>query len=186
MNNIAQKCIEWNAQRFERKYDYAINAKLLIEETSELFDAPDHVEMMDAVGDIAFVAMGLFWKIGFSVEHVHAIMTELDMRTANMAQCHQWTIQVEEWVFEHIDPSIPAVHPGLSLATHCLFITALGVLRGAGLQHEFYNIVDAICDSNNTKAIKKTSHTEKANINKGDTYVPPTKRLIDIACSNGR
>ena len=79
------------------------------------------------------------------------------------------------------DPDITHKAIAIQLALHTTFITALGTLRSIGLQHRFFDIVQAICDSNNTKEVKgKTEAGIKANIDKGDKYISPTNTLAEI------
>lgn len=69
----------------------------------------------------------------------------------------------------------------MNLALMSIFVTALGALKGMGMQMAFYDVLYAICDSNDTKEVKgRVSATVKANISKGDNFVPPTKKLAEI------
>ena len=181
MLNIAERCILWNSQRYDQVWNYDLAAKLLLEETEELFLATKPVDKLDAIGDITFVAMGVFWKLGFTTEQVTEIMHGIDLSKCSMMEANMYAQDVIYSAMDILDDNLKGAFPGLSLACHCLFVTALGQLRGMGLQHKFYEVVHAICDSNATKEIKgKVDPSVKANVVKGAGFVPPTEALLEI------
>lgn len=180
MMTIAERCILWNSQRYDQVYNSELAIKLLLEETEELMNAPTLVETLDAIGDIAFVAMGVFWKLGYNAEQINDIMHGQDFATMDMNEAY-WRQNEIMWNAAEQTTDIEGAFPGIQLALYSLFVVALGVARAQGLQHRFYDICHAICDSNATKEVKgKTASDVKANVNKGAGFVPPTKALQDI------
>lgn len=180
MSNIVKKCIAWNAARYDRVYDYKLAASLLTEETLELFSATSAVEKLDAIGDIVFVAIGVFWKLGLSERDIEDILCVDNRYLANMdmREIYLGCDTIQSFVFDNIDETIDGSYPGAAMATYCLLLIALGALNGLGMQRYFYDVVDAICESNNTKELKgKVDPSIKANISKGTGFVPPTARL---------
>lgn len=179
--NIVTRTIEWNAARYDQVYDYALAGKLLNEEVMELFRAENDVEKLDAIGDIIFVAIGVFWKLGLSVEHIEdlfGVHHEEYLKNVDMETIHENCNKVQSFLFDVLPEDLDGAYPGVALATYCSFMVALGSLSGMGLQDRFYDVVMAICDSNDTKEVKgKTDPTVKANGVKGEGYVPPTKAL---------
>lgn len=177
-----QRVINWNAQRYDQVYDYNLACRLLLEETEELFQATSVVEKMDAIGDICFVAIGVFWKLGFTNQQIYDMLYVHDLRSVTMEEAHNCTIWLQSVAFDIIgEKEEEGVYPGFTLALFSLFIVALGALRGLGLQNLFYEILHAICDSNDTKAVQgKVASNVKANTTKGLGYVPPTAKLFEL------
>lgn len=191
MTNIVRKCIAWNEARYDRVYDYNLASKLLIEETLELFQAENDSDRLDAVGDIVFVAIGILWKLGVSPEHIEDILGVNNLYFAgDGAEIEKINVvidNVQSFLFDTLSEDLEAAYPGIALTLYSLFIVALGTLHGMRLQHRFYDVVDAICESNNTKELKgKTDPTVKANLVKGEGFVPPTDALLRILIEEGR
>lgn len=183
MPNIVQKCVAWNAARYDQVYDAHLAQKLLTEEILELFQATNPIDKLDAIGDIAFVAIGVFWKLGLSTEQIEDIFSTEEelLKTIDMEGIYVNCNNIQSFVFDVIDENIDYSYPGTALATYGCFMVALGALSGMGMQNYFYDVVMAICDSNDTKEIKgKTDPSVKANMVKGNSFVPPTAKLEEI------
>jgi hypothetical protein len=183
MKNIVEKCIEWNAARYEREYSHILAVKLLLEETNELFNARILSEQLDAIGDITFVAIGVMWKAGIPSEIITKMFYDFDLSKLTIEECYDLCCSIHNTYINNTDPKadINDALQGVDFACSSTFITAIGTLRGLGMQNCFYEIVHAICDSNDTKEIKgKVSANIKANINKGSNYIPPTETLNKI------
>lgn len=183
MTNIVQKCIAWNKARYDQVFNYELAAKLLIEETKELYAAKDIIDKLDAIGDIVFVSIGVFWKMGLSNSIIEQLYDVNKKGLANfntdysVAYCND----VSLYCIDNINPNVPAALPAITLACYSSFVTALCAIDGLGLIHRFYDVVDAICESNNTKEIKgKTPAHIKANVEKGTSYVSPKYALMAI------
>jgi len=181
MENIVQKCIDWNAARYEQVFNYELASKLLLEETDELFEASSVNEMLDAIGDITFVTIGVMWKLGLHRDYIKEVFYANPIHTMNAITLQNLCCKVLYESLDQVDLVAEGAYPGLSLALHCTLITAVGALRGLGMQASFYDIVDAICESNNTKEIKgKVDPSVKANVVKGAGFIPPTAKLNEI------
>jgi len=190
--NIVEKCIAWNAARYDQILDLDLAVSLLTEETNELFEAgSDNVEVLDAIGDIVFVAMGILWKAGmpdYVIEQLLGI-DRADEDIGTEAATH----------FQRMDAKLLYTMYPVALATvsefseewdtfaamNAALIAIYGIvlprLMNMGMEEAFYDIVDAICNSNNTKVIKgKTDPSIKANIDKGTSFIPPTMALQRI------
>lgn len=191
--NIVQKCIAWNAARYDQELDLDLAIRLLEEETKELHDAgKDLIQVLDACGDIVFVAIGIFWKakmddyvieqiLGY--EHADELIESVDIHEAlktmdekllytayplALASVSEFS---DEWEY----------FAAMNAALLAIYGIVIPRLMAMGMLAELYNIVDAICNSNNTKVIKgKTASNVKANIDKGNSFVPPTLALQRI------
>lgn len=189
---IAERVIDWNSKRYDQVYNSELAVNLLLEETAELFATNDKVEKLDAVGDIVFVAIGVLWKLGFTANqisnavHGQAYEQELNIEQASFVDLFNYSKALEYDALEAEEiQDVKGAYMGLNLALYSIFTVALGALQGMALQHEFFNIVHAICDSNDTKEVKgKTDASVKANIVKGAGFVPPTKALEEIIKRN--
>lgn len=178
--DIVTRTIDWNAKRFKREFDYPLEQRLLAEETEELFSAKTDIERMDAVGDISFVAIGTMWKLGIDQEIIKAFFYEVDLAKLDLPHLIGWANECKGYAIDNLPTHIPTAWTGFCLAVDLAFVVGIGQLRGRGLQEYYYDIVEAICDSNDTKAVKKTPTGEKANIDKGLTYKSPDARLFEI------
>lgn len=177
---ITTRAIEWNKARYEQKFDFTLARDLLLEETDELFRAKTTVDVLDASGDIIFVAIGVLWKLGFSDSQIYEMLYSRNLSELHMDQAHVWMctcIAIGSQIHEFEQDG---AWPAFELALYSIFIVALGGLRGVNMQKATYDIVHAICDSNDTKEIVKTDPSIKANVNKGEGYIPPTDALIKL------
>lgn len=190
MTNIVQQCIAWNAARYDRVLNLEQALNLLTEETNELFAADNIIDKLDAVGDISFVAMGVLWKAGVP-ESIIAEIIGIDSETNanNFSNCSTLLLYGTHSAISLDLPDLVdssdafiAVNAALLGLWYCVF-----ELKRIGLQQEYFNIVKAICDSNDTKEIKgKVDPSVKANIEKGSSYIPPTMSLKRIVAQYER
>ena len=180
MKYATDKCIAWNELRYEQEYDYNLAVKLLLEETNELFASDTIVDVLDAVGDITFVAVGVMWKLGMTNGTIKSYFYDNDLTKVSIEECHNLCCLINNQHMEAME-NYEGGFPGLHLACYSVFITAISALRGIGMQASFYDIFDAICVSNDTKEVKgKTLSSIKANISKGKGFIPPTAKLQQI------
>lgn len=181
MTNIVQQCVAWNAARYDRVLNLELALNLLTEETNELFAADNIIEKLDAVGDLSFVAMGVLWKAGVPESIIAEIMgidSETNVSNGSTLRLYGTYSAISLDLPDLVDSSdaFIAVNAALLGLWYCVF-----ELRRIGLQQEYFNIVKAICDSNDTKEIKgKVDPSVKANIEKGSSYIPPTMALQRI------
>lgn len=183
---LADRVIAWNAARYDQVNSAALTHKLLAEEIDELEKAKDPVEVLDAIGDIAFVVGGALWKAGFdrdsisfaydAVQELHGPSTSLnylrDFLTDNIVDLTDRKLDKMEHYYAELV---------LRECGYALFLIIPSKLRELGLLDEFKRILNAICDSNDTKEVKgKVAANVKANITKGANFVPPTEALKTI------
>jgi hypothetical protein len=176
---LHERVIKWNAARYDQVYDYNLARDLLTEEINELFDAQTNVDIMDACGDIVFVAIGVFWKLGIDTSNIHNILYYENLSTINDTTRMDWCNNIKAAGFDIINRDIPHAYSGYTYAVDAIFMIVLPMLKSKGMQSVFYDILKIICDSNDTKVVKgKTDPTVKANIVKGLEYKPPTQDLL--------
>ena len=69
----------------------------------------------------------------------------------------------------------------LKKVTHMIFNICIPELITWNMQSLYFDVVNAICESNNTKEVQgKVDPSIKANIIKGDGFIPPTKQLMKL------
>ncbi len=165
--NIIESICSWNALRYKQEYNHSLTDALLKEEYQELIDAIDSqnpVSILDALGDIFFVAVGALWKQGKSPQQISTFLDKLENANKNPP----FLDVAMNWYFlEDKDFTL-----GFIILATIDKLTNLLKNEDAAL-----DVVRVICISNNTKEVKKTDSSIKANINKGAQYVSPTKAL---------
>lgn len=177
----------WNAARYEQVHVQELQAKLLREEFSETFNAPNAVERLDGHIDVIFVALGAMWKLG---------CTEQDAAEMMSAAEEFWLIVCDgddyQGVFERLNAWLTVVEKTLLGSTITANALAMAYATIANLSYlcldklgyttdEALEAAEAVCDSNDSKSIKRTDAAVKANANdKGPYYVPPTARLVKL------
>lgn len=164
----------WNSARYDQEYNKKLQLELLTEEAKETAVAlkeADMVEFVDGLCDVVFVALGGIWKL----------CEYLDAR--ELSDTYQ--------AVETDDPLTVMQH---RLAAEADFIGSMqlqlnyDMIALAFMCGEKYHIPNsvllealfAVCDSNDTKAVKKTDSAVKANVDKGSTFVPPTATITAI------
>ena len=180
--DYVQMCIDWNKARYEQTHNLLLSIKLLDEEVKELKAADSKVAILDACGDITFVAVGILWKVGMSDENIKEIMygtnlTTLDEEEALLKIATGYVNLVPLLVSE-----IPNYEDaiGVFYALNSIFFMVLPAIRDLGLQSKFYDVFGAICFSNATKTVHRVTPDVKANIIKGSNYKAPTEALEAI------
>ncbi len=177
---ITTRVIQWNKARYEQEFDFQLARSLLLEEIDELFQAKTTVARLDAVGDIIFVAIGVLWKLGFDERHIYDIFYAQNLSQLDAEGCHMWLATCNAMAIQIHPFDKDGSWPAFELALYSVLITAIGALRGVSMQIALYDVVHVICDSNDTKEVVKTDSSIKANINKGEGYVPPTEALLKL------
>jgi len=167
----------WNAARYDREYNEQLASALLLEEINEFYEAVGlpivtyedrlnrFVDIIDALGDVFFVAVGVLWKLNKQWSFHDVLYIRNDLTAYNF--------------LKSTDVSLISTDP-----VACAKLVLAKVLHMASLtmtDEDFANTVMAICDSNDSKAVKKTDAAIKANIDKGAEYFSPTEALMEIA-----
>lgn len=181
--DIGLECAKWNAARYEQDLDVGLAHNLLTEEVAELFTATSLVEKLDACGDIAFVAMGILWKAGVTAEELQRVVSYYPIACENVEDRLEQQTEAMNYLrdISQIEFSCEEEIAIAFYAITCLYQVIPTFLYAVGLLHEYKYIIEAICKSNNTKEVKGiVASNIKANVVKGNSYVPPTADLIAI------
>lgn len=168
--SIIASIVNWNAARYPQEYVHKLQSDLLteeLEETQKAFAENDLVEVCDGFGDIFYVAIGALWKQGLTVEQ---IQEGLDSVEEAMPELPPLPVAKLWWDME----------PNLNTLILIALCAQRDLARVLHSDQASLDVIRAICTSNDTKAVKKTDAAVKANINKGEGFVPPTEAILTI------
>ena len=157
-----QRVFDWNEARYPMVHDVRLTRALLNEEALELASAYGNpVEILDAIGDLAFVAIGALWKAGYSVDNVTAYLSKPSAVLQPLS---------------NIPTMVASDMVGLISQLYLW-------LKSAGIYLE--EVLQIICTSNESKTIAKTNPSVKANLDKGPGFIAPTEGLTNLAKAAG-
>jgi len=169
-DSIIESICNWNAARYEQEYNAELTEKLLLEELNELkfsVEKDTIIGTLDALGDIFYVTVGALWKQGYTPRGIETLLDHL-----------------EGSFYDGMPPSVAVLWHVSANKEYTLGFIALAVISKLefllGSSEEAFNVIRAICISNDTKEIQRVDSSVKANIDKGEHYTPPTKMLEEI------
>ncbi|AWD90273.1 putative NTP pyrophosphohydrolase [Dickeya phage Amaethon] len=173
-NEVYNRVAKWNSLRYDRLNSPALTVQLLNEEFTEWRDSVTAVELVDGLCDVIYVAYGALWKHNLSDNQMQSAM-------------YHGFIDVQQFV----DPF--PLRPAYAVSS---FINAYAVKQDpenlaaiiALCYSELYSLgfteeeaeraVLIVCDSNDSKSVKKTASDIKANDgDKGASFIDPAPRL---------
>lgn len=169
--NIIESICNWNADRYEQEYNHELTCALIYEEVSETelaINNDDMVEIADGYADIFYVAIGALWKSGGTPSDIGNILDDIEdiMPVPPVSVCLAW-----------LEKDVSVSIPVLAMTA----LSAFGELsKLLNSDDAALDVIRAVCNSNNTKIAVKTEADTKANIDKGASYVPPTKDIEKI------
>lgn len=180
LTDIYIRVANWNKQRYDQIYNQPLTIALLREEYQEWRDDTDKVKKLDGLCDIVYVALGAVWKanipdtlIGLaqqrSLEIVDNLVSAFELNPA-------YFIGSIIDVLEN-EPDYP-----VEQATINIIGLATAQALAMGLSYDqFLEALAVVCDSNDSKSVKKTDASVKANAgDKGDNFIAPEPRLAAI------
>ena len=167
---VITRACNWNAARYPREVNPDLQSSLLVEETKELIIAyavEDRVETLDGCGDMAFVAIGGLWKHGFDPIEIEMLAHQILRAVANGS----WHVPApSEQTLARFADAEYRMESNLEILAmaYCYSFAPLET------------VLSIICDSNDTKVVKRTDAAVKANIDKGALYLAPTAALKEL------
>lgn len=170
LNNVLTRVGEWNAARYQRVYHHPLQVRLLIEEWTEYLEAKEEVDQLDALCDMTYVALGGIWKMNKVTTEERALSSIL---AAEAEQGRELDLAMQRFVATQA----PALDHWFVI--RCVFREARRVLRLNSDQ--LLRAMHVVCDANDSKSVKKTDPTKKANDgDKGANFISPEPRLQEI------
>lgn len=176
MLDVMKRVAVWNSKRYEQEFSKELFVSLLTEEHTEWLDALKEVDKLDALCDEIFVAFGGAWKARLTMEELNSAMGHASLVLTNLIDCTElWPGYFNRTyidVYTHND-DYPLAHLIALVVTTCMT-----EMRGMGLsEKQCIEALNIVCDSNDSKSIKKTAANIKANTDKGPYFVAPEPRL---------
>ena len=177
---IFNRVANWNSKRYDRQYDHDLSVNLLKEEHQEYFDANTLVDQLDALCDMTYVALGILWKIDSDNETLDYNADESHKQVARLLATNTFSpinlIASVLTQYEH-DKDYPT-----ALAAQMVITLCMTQMSAMGLDSvESVMALVVVCDSNDSKSIKKTATHIKANDgDKGVYFIAPEPRLLEI------
>lgn len=181
MQDIYNRVAIWNSQRYEREFNKELALSLLREEHKEWLESTDEVNTIKELCDISFVAFGIIWKLNASDEELmHTADHSCDMVNNLVALNELWPGYFISGILDMLEYG-EEDYPVLAAAHHIINF-CMAELFGIGFDFEDYKKAMLIlCDSNDSKSIKKVASDVKANANdKGPYYKPAESRLAQL------
>lgn len=182
MKDIYNRVANWNAQRYEQEFNLELACSLLREEYNEWKDAKEPLDQLDGLCDVAYVALGIIWKIdGWPSADV---ILRTDQFCASIKAACEWPeIQPGYFIAGLIDSFEKDCNIGV--VNSMLQIIAISLAQAQYsfnlTAEEFKEALLAVCDSNDTKVVERVAANVKANNgHKGDSYVSPSAALLEI------
>jgi hypothetical protein len=187
ISHLFQRVANWNAARYDRVYSKDLLVKLLLEELNETMSAPDAVETLDGLCDISYVALGGVWKLGLDERTTVEMWNHAVLYTSGLGQLesnHDF-IRPTAYITACINQLMEWDEPNKEAAGICFAILLLCFTQAASWWNmsfdQFIRAMHTVCDSNDSKSVKKVAADVKANDNdKGDKFVPPTAGLLEV------
>jgi hypothetical protein len=177
---IFNRVANWNSKRYDRVYNHELSVDLLKEELQEWFDANSLVDQLDALCDLTYIAMGILWKIDvedetleYNAEESHAQVARL-LTTNTLEPIYLVAAIIAQYENDNEYPT--------ALAAQMVITLCMTQMSAMGLSpNESLASLIVVCDSNDSKSIKKTEAHIKANDgDKGVYFVPPEPKLLQI------
>lgn len=175
---IYDRVSKWNAQRYDRKYDSKLAISLLREEYEEWLHAEEEVDKLDALCDTVFVAMGVLWKVNITHEELEefaqkaiGVLSSYNMEEPNPAYMIATHLDIFEYEPEFL----------IEDSMMMIIYSAMGQMLSMRLSFEQCGeAIMVVCDSNDSKKVEKVAADIKANLDKGEGFIPPEPRLQEI------
>jgi len=178
MEQVFNRVAKWNAFRYDREYNHELAVKLLREEQREWMEADNLVDCVHELCDVVFVAFGVMWKLEQEITPEAArdcfkITDEMSARFVDPATLCSATIDCLERA-DNVDLQ-------LSYAlTTALFAQAQMLDYGLTFE-QIIECMLVLCDSNDSKTVKKTASDVKANNkDKGAYFKSPVPGIAAI------
>lgn len=179
-----ERVAKWNSLRYPQEFNEELQTKLALEEYSETIQAPNEVERLDGHIDQIYVAMGGLWKIGLEASEAYNFL-EAATAYSDLAVSDLDYDDVNQCIAECIDNIAVASGPRQAMAlANIVALNYRALMLHGYTPSECMQAADIVCDSNDSKSIKKTAANVKANDgDKGAFFIDPKPRLEVIVAA---
>lgn len=173
-----ERVAKWNSLRYAQEFNETLQANLASEEYYETADAETYVDRLDGHIDQVYVSLGGLWKIGLEAAEAYnfleAATAYSDLVTSDL-EYDEVMYCISECIAQIATTSGPRQAMALAniVALNYRALMLLGYTAG-----ECLRAADIVCDSNDSKSVKKTATDVKANAgDKGAFFIDPAPRL---------
>lgn len=180
-NELYDRVSAWNNARYDRVFNLELLVELLTEEFDETVAATTAVNQLDGRCDQIYVAIGGMWKLNLPEALLEQAFGEAGLVVAGASEAG----------YLHNDGINAGIKANiLSLSNHNLpqtdmlkatILATICLLNVYAIERDFdisaYDAMIIVCDANDSKAVQKVAPDVKANIDKGESFVPPEARL---------
>lgn len=192
LQHLISRVASWNNARYDRVYNSELLCKLLLEELNETLSAAsegDTVEMLDGLCDVSFVALGGIWKAGLDGQDLGFAYNKA-IEFCRTLQDGVQVIGPSATITACINQLQDKESDMYDVTTLCFCIMLMSFMQAAqwwGMDLDVYTrAMHVVCDSNDSKSVKKVAADVKANSNdKGNNFVPPTAGLTELLINCG-
>jgi len=181
LGTIFERASKWNSVRYPRVYNHELSVNLLDEELNEYFEAESSVDQLDALCDLVFVSMGILWKTGIDIRLLDSTSDWSNTQATALLKANVFEpIHLVASVlikYKYVNEEYPT-----ALAVQTIITLCMVQMSGMGLNtEESLAALLIVCNSNDSKSIKKTEPHIKANGgDKGKDFVTPEPALLDL------
>lgn len=183
MNNLTDvyvRVANWNSQRYDRVYNRNLAVALLREEYNEWRTNTNPVKKLDGLCDIVYVALGIVWKANIDpvmlgiAQYRSLVTTDAIVNAFELNPGYFIGAIIDVFETENDYPVEQAMMNIISLAVAQAFSMGLNY-------NQFIEALLVVCDSNDSKSVKKVAADVKANAgDKGASFVAPEPYLSAI------
>ena len=175
--NIFERVAKWNSLRYDRIYNHDLAMALLEEELQEYFDADTLVDQLDAMCDTVYVALGILWKIDVDNSTLEYNADDSYKQTAALLSTN--TFDPVYFAYAVLQRCKYDNDYTVTLAAQMLVTLCMTQMSAMGLNtEEAFEAMIVVCDSNDSKSVKKVNASIKANAgDKGAFFMPPEPKL---------
>ena len=165
MSNFNQRVADWNEARFDREYSNEQTVRLLREEYKEYLDAETDVDKLDALCDVIYVCEGAKWKLHHEGDFLkRAINNPVDSAVY--------------FVSDGIELLADGIVPPVECLEYIVVVAYTEMFRMLKSHAACIIALIVVCDSNDSKVVKKIATEAKAG--KGDSFIAPEPRLKEL------
>lgn len=175
LQEVQVRVAKWNAARYEREHNLELAVRLLEEELDEFFTSNEEVDRLDGLCDTIYVAFGVIWKCNTQDKMVAHCFDRAFQFVDNLPNDMLVYAAYAKACITSMQFGASPLQMSANIILLCL-AEAMDSLRMT--YDEVVQALHVVCDSNDSKKIKRIASDVKANDNdKGDTFIQPEKSL---------
>ena len=179
MNQIFERVSKWNAARYDRVFNFELSFAFLKEEYNEYLDAVAEVDKLDVLCDIIYVSLGILWKFNLEEKELYVAIDQGTELAQALLDVH---VEPAYFIATVIVLMQSGTVPTIVAANAIVVLVNTQMEHVMGLSaHQCIQALLVVCDSNDSKSIKRIEAHIKVNSgDKGAYFIAPELRLQEI------